>query len=644
MNFFEAQDAARRSTTRLVLMFAAAVIGIVLLTNLLIAFIFAYGEGRSQEALFSRVPPELLLYSTLGVILLITGGSLYKMLQLRSGGQVVAESLGGRLISQNSGDLLERKVLNVVEEMAIASGSPVPPVYLLDESGINAFAAGWSPADAVIGVTRGTIENLTRDELQGVIAHEFSHIFNGDMRINIRLIGILHGILLLGMIGYFILRSAGRSRSRSSKGGGGGILLLGLGLMVVGYIGTFFGQMIKATISRQRELLADASAVQFTRNREGIANALKKIGGFSAGSTLLTPAAAEFSHAYFANGIAAGLQSVFATHPPLEYRIKQIQPDWDGRFITPKPRVSAAAEDSDKQTDEDKRHKATMIGTAILGGTVAAGSALNSIAQIGQPGEAHIGYAQRLIGTIPPPILDEARDPYGARALIFALVIEAGSEQTERQWAIVQEQVDGALYYKTRALSSQITATDARLRLPLIDLALPSLKSLSTEQYGAFKETLLALIRADKKIMLAEWVLQRLVLQHLDQAFGLRQRPRARYSMIGDVKHECEIVLSLIAHVEHTNNQDITNAFNAGKKASGLGALQPVTTSELSLKNIDEALDKLEQLKSAGKLRFLQSCAGTINSDNQSTARGIELLRTIASCLDCPMPPVIAAE
>ena len=272
----------------------------------------------------------------IGVLVLVGGGSLYKIAQLRGGGRVVAEQLGGRLLHPDTTDPHERVLLNVVEEIALASGTPTPPVYLLEEEeGINAFAAGFTPDDAVIGVTRGTLHQLQRAELQGVIAHEFSHILNGDMQLNIRLMGVLHGILLIGILGYFVFRSAMfSSMGRRSDRGNAGIALLALGggLIVIGSLGTFFGKWIKASVSRQREFLADASAVQFTRDPDGIAGALKRIGGFVSGSAVASPNAPEASHLFFGQALSGGLQSIFATHPPLAERIRRLDPSFDGEF------------------------------------------------------------------------------------------------------------------------------------------------------------------------------------------------------------------------------------------------------------------------------------------------------------------------
>ena len=347
MNFFEHQDQARRKTGMLVGLFVVAVAGLIVGTYVLIMSLYLGGleqASQQREMLINQFGPDtfwrpdIFVGVALAVFLVVGGGSLYKTAQLSGGGEPLALSLGGRRLLSDSSDPVERKVLNVVEEMALASGLPVPPVFMMDrEQGINAFAAGYQPEDAVIGVTRGCVENLSRDELQGVIAHEFSHILNGDMRLNIRLIGIVHGILLVGLIGYYTLRIAAASGSRRSsndKGGGGlAFLGLGLGLMAIGFIGTLIGNLIKAAVSRQREFLADASAVQFTRDPNGIAGALKKIGGFNAGSKVTVAKATEASHMFFATGVA----ELFATHPPLAKRIARIDAFWQAEMAAERP-------------------------------------------------------------------------------------------------------------------------------------------------------------------------------------------------------------------------------------------------------------------------------------------------------------------
>ncbi|MDR6918966.1 Zn-dependent protease with chaperone function [Pseudomonas sp. 3296] len=332
MNFFEHQDRARRHTSLLVLLMGVAVLSLISLTSGALILIL----HNQKSLLVALTDWQLVGDVTVVVLAMVLGGSLYKAAQLRAGGKKVAERLGGRLLSNESKDVDEHRVMNVVEEMAIASGTLVPAVYLLEDAAINAFAAGWAPQDAVIGITRGAMCVLNREELQGVIAHEFSHIYNGDMRLNTRLTAIVHGLLLLGLTGTLILRTASYRRSSSNDDKkdtnfSQAIMMVGGTLWALGYTGTFFGNLIKARICREREFLADASAVQFTRTPQGIAGALKKIGSHSQGSTLQAIHAQEFSHLYFCDGVKAGLSGMMSTHPPLAVRIHRIDPQWDAR-------------------------------------------------------------------------------------------------------------------------------------------------------------------------------------------------------------------------------------------------------------------------------------------------------------------------
>ncbi len=636
MNFFEAQDKARRNTLWMILLFILAVGGLIFLTNLLLLVVLAYLKtgyfifSVSELNNFFELP--IFIGVTVGVCLLIFGGSFYKTMSLSKGGPAVAEMLGGRLVPQSTNDLQQRQLLNVVEEMSIAAGMPIPKVYLLEENSINAFAAGQSPANAVIGVTRGALTQLSREELQGVIAHEFSHIFNGDMRLNIRLIGVLHGILLVGMIGYFILRSlrfAGRSRSK--KGGNGivVILALGVGLMVIGYAGTFFGQWIKAVVSRQREYLADSSAVQFTRNRDSIAGALKKIGGSGAGSYIEDPAAPQYSHAYFANGLGSFWQSLFATHPPLEKRIRAIDPRWDGKFLT--PRVSGQPAPPEASDAASAKAKEFAVKTAILS---AAGAA---VGQIGTLNEENIEKVRQLIVAMPGSLREAAQSAYSARAVVYASLISHQASNKD-VLALLEQHANRDMPALTRQYLPEIKKLDEHMKLPLLELCINALRELSTNQFIQFERAINKIIVADKKVDLIEWVIQRLVLQQLNEHFGLRKPPKARHSTLGAVKADAETLMSLIAYVEHEDDSEAANAFDHGKKEIGATAFNIIPREELSLNSLNQSLDNLMQLKPLVKPRILLAMVAIVLSDAKTTARGVELVRTISTCLDCPMP------
>lgn len=636
MDFFQHQDTARRNTTRLVVFFAMAVLCLIVITNLLVMILFGFLNTPEEGISLAFIAQQFdwVTFFIIGAVvsLVIFGGSAWKTMALAGGGTSVAQSLGGRLISQNTTDLHERKALNVVEEMAIASGTPVPPVYLLDdEEGINAFAAGYTPSDAVIGVTRGTIAYLTREELQGVIAHEFSHILHGDMRLNIRLIGILHGILLIGLIGYYILRSM---RGGSSKNAGA-ILGLGLGLMVIGYAGTFFGNLIKASVSRQREFLADASAVQFTRNKDGIAGALKKIGGHVMGSELDTPRAPSMSHAYFCNGVSSFLQSVFATHPPLDKRIRRIDPQWDGDFPVVRDEVQEQSSDDVSHDEKQTRKEAMKTATA---GVVIASQVLESA---GQTSQEQLDYAVALVNDIPEQIHSAVHEPYGARAVIYAMVLDKQNETRDKQMQQLREFDDVGIHELTSKLLEPVQALDIRFRLPLIDMALPSLRQLSFAQYDLFRKNLLFLMHADQRIDLFEWALQKILFHHLDPEFGRPGKRRQKYGSLNAVKTELEILISMLIHACVRDQSQIKPAFAAAEKELSIYNLTLLPRKQINVDNLTAAVDKLAMLKPLIKPRLLKACLAIITLDKEYSASEMELMRAIADVLDCPLPPYV---
>lgn len=645
MNFFQAQDNARQNTTRLVILFGLAVISLILMTNLLVMAVMSYFNTHgvvSWQKFYDQFDWSLFLMVGVGVTVVVLLGSLYKLIQLAGGGKVVAESLGGHLISRNTTDPVHRKVLNVVEEMAIASGTPVPPVYVLeDEPGINAFAAGYTTGDAVIGVTRGCIEQLNRDQLQGVIAHEFSHILNGDMRMNIRLIGILHGILIIGLIGYYILRSIRYSRGgRRSEKNAGAILGLGLGLMVIGFAGTFFGNLIKASVSRQREFLADASAVQFTRNPDGIADALKKIGGYSDGSVVSNPAAPEMSHAFFCEGVSSFMSSMFATHPPLEDRIRRIEPSWNGKFIQSVSEVPAAPTAAPTSPKEET---ASMAGvTSGVAAGLATTQVMQAIDTIGQPSDAHVGYAVKLLQDIPANLKEAAHDSYKARALIYSLVINDDPTARESQLLHLKQNGDQGVYEETVKLVPQTQKLDTRFRLPLIDIAMGTLHQLSLAQYSLFRKNLRALIEADNKIDLFEWSLQKIVHHHMDNEFEKRSPLSriAKYSSLEQVRDECVLAISLLAYSQHAGPDAAHRAFDAAAEQLSPKDLTILPESAIKLSSLNAAIDKLALLKPLVKPQFLKACVACITSNQNVTSTEIELFRAISNAIDCPMPPL----
>jgi Zn-dependent protease with chaperone function len=634
MNFFEHQEAARKRTAWLVVFFVIAVIAIVAAVNLAVIIVFGLAGTQAKDS--PELDPSVLGVISLITVALIVVGSLYKTAQLAGGGDTVAVMMGGRLVSPNTPVLRERVLLNVVEEMAIASGTPVPRVYLLEqESAINAFAAGTTPQNAVIGVTRGTIDSLSRDELQGVIAHEFSHILNGDMKLNLRLIGLLHGILLIAMIGYFLLRTSSRTvrTSSNSKKGGNPLPLLGLLLLIIGYIGVFFGNLIKSAVSRQREFLADASAVQFTRYPQGIAGALKKIGGLSASSTLQNPHAQEASHLFFGNALSEGFSSLLSTHPPLPDRISRIDPSFDGKF-PPTRLVNYSARD--------------IVEPHALASRLAESPAPVTRVQQNQAStREHIEYAAGVINALPPQVLSEARDPLGAIAVIYALLLDGRDPGIRRQQVdYLNEKADPRAVNETQRVASLVSGLQPEARLPLVALVLPALRELSPAQRKAFAADVVFLVKADRAFSLFEYAVRRMVLKRLlpqiDNSVAVPARgsdPQATLrSVIG--------LLSTLAHEGTDDPQQAARIFLAGaaRFTADARSLTMLPANECGFRVIDAALDQLSLASLKVKQRVIEACTEAIIRDGQVSVDEAELLRVISDALDCPMPPIVGLK
>lgn len=639
MNFFEQQDRARRHSGRLLMLMVLAVLSLITLTSLALGAIWQlFGNHQSSQGLFDG-PGSLLPSWPLvgGVALAVVGvvllGSLYKQLQLSRGGQAIAERLGGRLINLSPQNLEERRLLNVVEEMALASGTAVPPVYVLDDAGINAFAAGLTPQDAVIGITRGAICQLSRDELQGVIAHEFSHIFHGDMRLNTRLVSVLHGILLLGLIGGFLLRSSGRGRRSSRDNSVAVVLAIGVTLWVLGYAGTFFGNLIKAAVSRQREFLADASAVQYTRSPESIAGALKKIGGNLYGSQLQAGHAAEFSHMYFAAGISQALEGMLATHPPLDQRIRRITPGWDGRY----PQVPALSAAAPAAAGSDSPARVSGASAFVPG--LSSASASEAIGAIGDPQALHLVVARRSLAQLDEVLSAAAHSCNGAEALLYGLLLDPAEAQSAQQLALLQPRISAEVATQLECVRSPLRQLPAGMRLPLLDLAMPALKQLAVDQFAALKANLALLIRADGRVALLEWTLLRIVERNVE---GVRAQA-SRYAL-PELATEVRVVLSLLARAGGVDEAAAQRAFNQADSELPFSVGQLLAADASGLLALEHALRRLSLLRPLQTPQLLKAMARCIEHDGQINAAEAELLRAVADILDCPMPPLLAAR
>ncbi|MEM1355621.1 MAG: M48 family metallopeptidase [Planctomycetota bacterium] len=684
-DFFEQQDLARKRTGRLVLLFAAAVVSIIVLVYGLVVVLMLVVQNNQPPShagpaaggattLETGVPYLAAFAATVvGVLVVVGGSSVFKIAQLRSGGGGgVAQSLGGRLVRPDTTDTDERKLVNVVEEMAIASGTAVPPVFIMErEKGINAFAAGYSPDSAVIGVTRGCIEQLSRDELQGVIAHEFSHILNGDMRLNIRLMGLIFGILAIAVLGRVIVQgmfysSATRSRSSNSKEGGGKmvILLIGVALIVIGSLGVFFGKLIKAAISRQREYLADASAVQFTRNPDGIGNALKRIGGYTFGTRVESPHAEEAAHMFFGEAVSSWLGGAMATHPPLDQRIRWIDKGWDGKFLEQRqtPQLAKRKSSMDRlkrggvpglpgMGDHGFGKLDPIITGAVIAGSAGGGQATKpdhtyglAIDQVGAPTPQHVDHAHALIEAIPEVLKDSARQPYGARAVVYVVLLDRDQQVRRNQLKHLSKHADRAVSDLTHKLVDAAHGLMDGARLPLIDMALPALRQMSDGQFQAFKTNIEALIKADQKVDLFEWTLQRLLLRHLDAHFHPAPDPRVHYYNLKPIAEHCEVVLSALAHIGQRDESEAQHAFDLGFSELGLTGSAMGDRKSVRLSRVGQALDELNRASPREKKKLLKGCARTIAADGEVGPGEGELMRAIADSLGCPMPPMLPGQ
>jgi Zn-dependent protease with chaperone function len=531
--------------------------------------------------------------------------------------------------------------------MAIASGTPVPPVFVLDHEGaINAFAAGTTPQNAVVSVTRGTIDTLKRDELQGVIAHEFSHILNGDMRLNLRLIGVLNGILLIAMIGYFLLRTSPSTSSSSSssdeKKGGNPLPLLGLCLYIIGYVGIFFGQLIKSAVSRQREFLADASAVQFTRYPDGIAGALKKIGGLAAGSRLQTVKAEEASHMFFGNGMAESWFQLLATHPPLVERIRRIDPNFDGKFPQVVPLVHTQQDLVDPHALAELRD--VPEGGAALAERTFALAPAAAVETIGAPQPAHLEYATELVGSLPAEILTQARDPLGAIATVYALLLDDDEPAVrQKQLDYLASQANRGANEETLRIAPAVARLDDRTRLPLVAMVVPVLKALSPRQLEAFHRDVAFLISADNQVSLFEYAVQRLVFKRLLPRLEQKPASAVKFTTLTQLAGPLSNMLSTLAQSGARDPDEAARAFQLGlvPLSEAAARVQLLPRDQCSLKLLDAALDQMAAATPEIKKRVIEACAATIAADGRVTVQEGELLRVIADALNCPMPPLL---
>ena len=655
MDFFAHQENARRHTRRMVVLFVLAVTAIVIAIDAAVVIAFGLLQQRTNGS--TALPVGTLVGVSLAVVAVIALASLFRMASLRDGGGAVARGLGATLVPPDTADPALRRLRNVIEEIAIASGVPVPEIYVLEhEPGINAFAAGFGPADAAVCVTQGCLERLNRDELQGVIAHEFSHVLNGDMRINIRLMGLVFGILVLSVIGRQILNAGywggigiGSSRGRRDNNGGA-LVFVGIALLVVGGIGVFFGRLIKASVSRSREALADASAVQYTRQTSGIAGALKKIGALEAGSALTETHGEEVSHMLF--GEAGGYSALFATHPPLLDRIRTLEPGFDPRELERLARdwssVRRAADPADpRATLTGMLPAAIAVAATAAGGSAAVLPAVAQrsavapagvAAQVAQPDPQGYAHAAAVQAAIPDDLQAAARDVARAPAVVLALTLSTDAALRARQRELIVQAFDGHLADAVETAAAAARTLHPLQRLPLAALAFPALRRRPRAQLATLVQTLDALAGIDGKVELEEYCLATLVrvqvLDALDPARGF---------VAGAVKLEAcrddfALVAALVAEFGHDDEAGARRAFQLALQEALPGVALDYAPPDDWRPRLDTALGRLDRLSPAGKELVVRGLTRAIREDGQVRVAEAELLRVVCAALHCPLP------
>ena len=642
MNFFEHQDQARRRTGRLVIYFGMAVVCIVVvlyITGVVMLNVAQQQQDSNgyQNEYQAQNQPELVYWNweiLLGVVglsgLIIGGGSVFRIHQLSGGGNVVAESLGGTLLDPGIARGDERKLLNVVEEMAIASGVPVPPVYVIEDDTINAFAAGFKSTDAVIGVTRGCMKQLDRDQLQGVIAHEFSHIFNGDMRLNIRLIGVIYGLLVMGLIGLYMLRAmaiTGGGRSSGGKKDGrvvAFVMIFAAVMMLLGFVGTFFGRLIQASVSRQREFLADASAVQYTRNPNGIAGALRAIGGLESKSKM-GPRAGEYNHMFFAQA----MNSVFASHPPVQERVARIEQ-------VPVESVESTSTASGSATSP-------VAGVSGFAGGVPTAHLHQAVDAIGTVGAHAVSRASKVISSLPEDLVDAAHATLSARLLVLGILLDPSGSEREQQMNRIESSLDPGHHEELKALEDKVKALHPFQQLPLLDMCIPALSQLSKPQYDTFMEVVQDVIKSDGKVSLLEWTVYTVLEKHLGERFDPASKKHPGTKSIKSFRSEVNQVLATAAYLGQQQPGEAQTAFAAGLSALGIKGAMP-EEEQCTLRTLRQVLLKLNALRYADRQKLLKAVSACIDHDGHTTIEEVQLLRGIADSIDCPMPPIMPED
>ncbi|MGE4349976.1 MAG: M48 family metallopeptidase [Candidatus Berkiella sp.] len=644
MNFFEHQDKARRKSKILILYFVLALLIMIFAMNAAVYGILYYTSQQVPD-LRSLMNEPLWLYISLTLTIIIVSGSLFKMYALRGGGTSVANMVNARRILTDTSDFHEKRLIHIVEEMSIASGVPMPALYIMDkEMGINAFVAGITPKDTVLVVTKGSLENLNREELQAVIGHEFSHIFNGDMKINIRLMAILAGILLIGNVGSIVLRGAGHSsgsKRRDGKGGGGVIiiLLIALVMIIFGYLGLFLGRIIKAAVSRQRELLADACSVQYTRYPQGLASAFKRMLILEQGSKLKSSQAEEINHLCFGEAMSfTFFNSLFATHPPLDQRIKAIDPY--GKYTL----LNNTAQEEKLSGDVTGAKKTNLesVLAPIMYTMAATASTANTHAEtmknsIGNPSDAHFEHAKNIHNLLPEALLDRARNKEKVEYLYYGLILRRYKNKT----SIIEhlsKTLNKAELESIYEIYEMLKSLPLETLVPLFDISLPAFSENPLEKRNAIYNRIEALSQTLKP-SLFRFALLTLLGKQLTESTRASDRPK--YYSLDSVREEIATLFAFVTNYSYSDeaqrNEHFANIVNA-LLSEPIEKPNIKVFKAIQFRNV---LEKLNKLTPELKEKIISSCVELVLSDNHVKIQEAEIIRVISGCLDSPMPPFI---
>jgi Zn-dependent protease with chaperone function len=608
MNFFRAQDEARGRTTKLVVLLVLAIL--VLAGSLYVLAVLGQQKlVRGGE--IDWFQPKLFLATAGTALVVILGGSLLRIAELSKGGGAIAERLGGRLVGATTKDAAERRYLNVVQEMALASGLPVPLCYVIDgDETINAFAAGNSPQDAAVGVTRGALRNLNRDELQGVIAHEFSHIGNGDMKLNLRIIGAIAGLTALAQLGYIFFRLAGSVRGKNSAPIALGMVLTGVVVLLIGSGGILFGKIIQAAVSREREYLADASAVQFTRNPLGLASALRKVAGLSGAQREASAAELEAQHMFF-SGSAGFLESLFSSHPPIDERIRRVDPAFDGHI----PDVTPVASMADDEPVSGLSGRAVATPPPLSTPTRAV------------PTDLQIQDSVGFRGVIPGALREASEDPVSAMAVVLGLILRHDPAQRAAQLAQAEPLAGGEVVKEARRLDALLRAVPAGSRVALLDLSMPALRQLSPAQVAAFRK---ALERAGYEA--EDGLIVLLIQASMRRYLSAEKNPPSRS---GDLAAACGLVLSAVVQTSGEDPSAQGRAYVLGAGVLGLAGLSPtmVPSASVDLGKVDEALAVIAGQNVPARRQFVRAIGAAMLHDGRAEPAEIEIVRAVADSL-----------